>query len=226
MAMANEIARPRPCGHVLRDLGLVTILLEFCAEQRNQHGGLRADVTRGDIAARAGLTIDRVDDCNRILERCGILEVSRRRSHRGGRNLANVYEIHEAPSPKIEGGEPEPAGRTNRTHRAENEDRQGGGPGPAAPHTRTARAESQDRQGGKSADLIWRARCQVGVVDFSHFALGSSGVWSAGWVAVRLLCATRGQTDMRGFGCAAGPWFVVGSRCLGSSVAGPGAGCS
>ena len=153
VAMANEIARPRPGGHVLRDLGLVTILLEFCAEQRDHHGGLRAEITRGEIAARAGLTVDRVDDCNRILERCGILEISRRRSERGGRNLANVYAIHEAPSREIEDGEPGPAGRTNRTAKAENEDRQGGGRGPTEPHARTARAENQDWQGGKSADL-------------------------------------------------------------------------
>ena len=153
VAMANEIARPRPGGHVLRDLGLVTILLEFCAEQRDHHGGLRAEIARGDIAARAGLTVDRVDDCNRILERCGILEISRRRSERGGRNLANVYAIHEAPSREIEGGEPEPAGRPNRTDRAENEDRQGGERGLAEPRTRTGRAENQDWQGGKSADL-------------------------------------------------------------------------
>jgi len=153
VAMANELARPRPGGHVLRDLGLVTILLEFCAEQREHQGGLRAEITRGDIAARAGLTVDRVDDCNRILERCGILEISRRRSETGGRNLANVYAIREAPRPELEGGEPGLAGRTNRTDRAENEDQQGGERGPAAPHTRTARAENEDRQGGTSADL-------------------------------------------------------------------------
>ena len=129
VAMANEIARPRRGGHVLRDLGLVTILLEFCAGQREHHGGLRAEITRGDIAARAGLTVDRVDDCNRILEQCGILGIARRRSERGGRNLANVYEIHEAPSRGIEGGEPGPAGRKTGTGRAENEDRQGGGRG-------------------------------------------------------------------------------------------------
>ena len=153
VAMANEIARPRRGGHVLRDLGLVTILLEFCAEQRDHLGGLRAEITRGDIAARAGLTVDRVDDCNRILEQCGILDVSRRRSERGGRNLANVYEIHEAPSREIEGGEPGPAGRKTGTGRAEDWDRQGGGRGPAEPHARTARAENEDWQGGHSADL-------------------------------------------------------------------------
>jgi len=52
-------------------------------------------------------------------------------------------------------------------------------------------------------------------------------VWSAGWVAVRLAVRDAGQTDIRGLpGCGlAGPWFVVGSRCLEASVAGE-AGCS
>ena len=43
-----------------------------------------------------------------------------------------------------------------------------------------------------------------------------------GWRSGRL-CATRGQTDIRGLGTA-GPWFVVGSRCLRSGVASPGGG--
>jgi hypothetical protein len=43
--------------------------------------------------------------------------------------------------------------------------------------------------------------------------------WSAGWVAVRRAVRDAGQTDIRGFGVAAGPWFVVGSRCLASGVA-------
>ena len=57
---------------------------------------------------------------------------------------------------------------------------------------------------------------------FLAFAFGIS--WGCGrlggWRSGRL-CATRGQADMRGFGDAAGPWFVVGSRCLASGVASP-----
>jgi hypothetical protein len=48
-------------------------------------------------------------------------------------------------------------------------------------------------------------------------------MWSAGWVAVRLLCATRGQADMRGLG----PQDHVRRGeplSLGSGVAGPGRG--
>jgi 3-mercaptopyruvate sulfurtransferase SseA len=54
------------------------------------------------------------------------------------------------------------------------------------------------------------------------FSLSRVGSWGrvGGWVgggpaAVRDAC----QTDIRGFGDAAGRWFVVGSRCLVSSVA-------
>jgi len=78
VAMADHLAAPRPGGHLLRDLGLVVVLLEFCAEQRTRHAGLAAEVTRADIAARAGLTVDRVDDSNHALERTGLLEITRR----------------------------------------------------------------------------------------------------------------------------------------------------
>ena len=50
------------------------------------------------------------------------------------------------------------------------------------------------------------SRFRVGV------ALGV--VWLAGRVAVRVLCATRGQADMRGSGWPQDHWFVVGCRCL------------
>jgi len=70
--------------------------------------------------------------------------------------------------------------------------------------------------------LIWRAVCQGCVVNFSHLRVGVGGGCGrlGGWRSGRL-CATRGQTDIRGFGVAAGPWFVVGSRCLRSGVASP-----
>ena len=142
VAMANEIARPRRGGHVLRDLGLVTILLEFCAEQRDHHGGLRAEITRGDIAARAGLTVDRVDDCNRILEQCGILEISRRRSEQGWAQPRKRLR-----DPR--GAEPRNRGRRTRTGRADKQDWQGGERGPAGRRTRTGRAARQDCQGGE-----------------------------------------------------------------------------
>src|SRR5579859_2419729 len=69
-------------------------------------------------------------------------------------------------------------------------------------------------------DLIWRVVCQVGVDDFSRWRLVGGCGRLGGWRSGRL-CATRGQTDIRGFGVAAGPWFVVGCRCLASGVACP-----
>ena len=66
----------------------------------------------------------------------------------------------------------------------------------------------------------------MGVADFSYLMLVGGGCgWLGGWRS-GVLCATRGQADIRGLG-AARPWFVVGSRFLTSGVASPvGAGCS
>ena len=97
--MGPHAARRRSPGRKFRqDLGQVVVLLEFCAEQRAEHGGLAAEVTRADIAEQTGLAVDRVDDCNRVLESCGLLQIERRRAANGGRNLPSVYTIHEAPT--------------------------------------------------------------------------------------------------------------------------------
>jgi len=77
--------------------------------------------------------------------------------------------------------------------------------------------------------LIWRALCQGGRHEFLAFALVGGGCGRlGGWRSGRL-CATRGQTDIRGFGDAAGPWFVVGvprSRIGRGQPPEQGAGCS
>jgi hypothetical protein len=151
VAMADHLAAPRPGGHLLRDLGLVVIFLEFCAEQREQHGGLTAEVMRSDVATRSGLTIDRVDDCNRALEQAGLLEIVRRRASNGGRHLPSVYTIREAPTPAIQGGALELTTRRNGTGRAAHGYPQGGATVPAAPRNGTSRAEDEYRQGGESA---------------------------------------------------------------------------
>ena len=65
--MAEHLARPRAGAHVLRDLGMVVVLLELCCEQRAQHGGSSASTSRREIGERAGLAVDRVDDCVRVL---------------------------------------------------------------------------------------------------------------------------------------------------------------
>lgn len=126
VAMADHLAAPRDGGHLLRDLGQVVVLLEFCTEQRAQHGGLAAEVTRADIAEYTGLAVDRVDDCDRVLERCGLLQIERRRAPNGGRNLPSVYTICEAPTGPDQRGETVLAGRRNGTDRAAERYRQGG----------------------------------------------------------------------------------------------------
>ena len=151
VAMADHLAAPRRGGHLLRDLGLVVIFLEFCAEQREQHGGLTAEVMRSDVATRSGLTIDRVDDCNRALEQAGLLEIARRRASNGGRHLPSVYTIREAPTPAIQGGAVELTTRRNGTSRAAHGYPQGGTRVPAAPQNGTRRAEDEYRAGGESA---------------------------------------------------------------------------
>ena len=138
--MADRLAQRRDRGHLLRDLGLVVVLLEFCGRQRDQHGGLRAEVARADIAARTGLTIDSIDDCNRILEHAGVLQINRRRAASGGRNLASMYTVIEAAN--SQGRESVLAGRQNGTGRAENGYSQGGRIG-------TRRAGERYRQGGE-----------------------------------------------------------------------------
>jgi len=141
VAMADHLGGPRPGGHFLRDLGLVVVLLEFCAEQRAQHGGLAAEVMRGDIAARSGLTVDRVDDCNRALEQAGVLEVVRRRAPNGGRHLPSVYTVSEASIASNQGGETVLAGRRNGTRGAADRYWQGGGSVLAGRRIGTRKAE-------------------------------------------------------------------------------------
>ena len=50
------------------------------------------------LAEQTGLAVDRVDDCNRVLERCGLLEIERHRTANGGRYLPSVYAVREAPN--------------------------------------------------------------------------------------------------------------------------------
>ncbi len=149
VAMAEHLASERAGGHVLRDLGLVVVLLELCCEQRAEHGGLSAETTRVVIAKRAGLTADRLDHCNQILERAGVVSIERRRAPNGGRHLPSTYTVHEAPQPTIQHGIPGPAERQTGTDRAAFQDWQGGIPGLAGRRTGTGRAADQDWQGGE-----------------------------------------------------------------------------
>lgn len=151
VVMADLLARERCGGHLLRDLGLVVVLLEFCAEQREQRGGLSAEVMRGDIAKRTGLTVDRIDDCNRILEAVGILQITRRRAENGGRNLPSLYTITEAPAVQMQGGEREPSGRTNGSDSMEERYQQGGKTVLAPRLEGSGRTEDRYQQAGDSA---------------------------------------------------------------------------
>jgi hypothetical protein len=95
VVMAERLGQARGDGHPLRDLGAVITLLELCAEQRGNRGGLAAEVVRADLAERAGLSIDALDRCNRALEAAGVLQIERRRQGSGGRHLPSVYTIVE-----------------------------------------------------------------------------------------------------------------------------------
>ncbi len=145
VAMAEHLATERPSGHLLRDLGLVVVLLELCSEQRAEHGGLAAETTRVAIAERAGLTVDRLDDCNQILEHAGLLSIERRRAANGGRHLPSTYTLHEAPT--VQGGQRVLAGRQTGTGRAADEYGQGGRRVPAGRQTGTGRAANRYWQG-------------------------------------------------------------------------------
>ena len=168
VAMVEQIATPRAGGHLLCDLGLIVVLLELCASQRAELGGLSAQATRGEIAARAGISVDRLDDRIRLLEDAGILSVERRRRANGGRHLPSSYTIHEAPpvpcdvatlAPRPDhseaadrcrqGRKPVPAGPQTGPDRAASQGTQGGRPVPAGPQTGPRRAANQGRQGGE-----------------------------------------------------------------------------
>jgi hypothetical protein len=127
VVMAGRLAEARGDGHPLRDLGAVITLLELCAEQRGDRGGLAAEVVRVDLAERAGLSIDALDRCNRALEAAGVLQIERRRAGSGGRHLPSVYTIIE----------PASGVAAEQDWVAAFQDRGGRKPGPGWPQTRT-----------------------------------------------------------------------------------------
>ncbi len=72
---------------------------------------------------------------------------------------------------------------------------------PRGPHVDRKRIPARFRsRPGRQTKLIWRDVCQPGVVDFSRLrCLGRRCGRLGGWRSGRL-CATRGQTDIRGLG--------------------------
>jgi hypothetical protein len=149
--MADRLAEKRAGGHLLRELGLIIVLLEFCVSQRDSRDGLSAEVTRSEIARQAGLTVDRIDQCNRLLQHAGVLSITRRRPANGGRNLASLYTIHEAPIRTNQGRETEPPAPHNGTIRAAEQNWQGRELELTDPANGTDRAAERNRQGGNSA---------------------------------------------------------------------------
>ena len=151
------------------------VLLELCCEQRAEHGGLSAETTRAAIAKRAGLTVDRLDHCNQILERAGVVSIERRRAPNGGRHLPSTYTMHEAPQPAIQdgqaghrqGGGPVPAGRRYEYW-------QGGEPVPAG-------RRYGYRQGGES--VLGRAANGYRQGGDPVLAGRRSGYWQGGFAA-------------------------------------------
>ena len=93
VAAANELAESSRAP-LLPALGLLTVLLELCAEQRAVLGGLRAETTRADVARRAGCSTDTLDSWVKALESVAVLDVTRRRGLDGG-HLPNLWEITE-----------------------------------------------------------------------------------------------------------------------------------
>ena len=161
--MADRLAAPRDGGHLLRDLGLIVVLLEFCVRQGPEGTWTQAQVTRSQIAEHSGLHVDRVDDCHHILEAAGLLTIERRRPTNGGRNLPSIYTVHEAPL--SQGGETElaasgneTAGRRTETARAVKPNWRGARTKLAGRRNRTGRAETPP-----PASLIHRplARAQL-----------------------------------------------------------------
>jgi hypothetical protein len=150
--MADRLAAPRDGGHLLRDLGLIVVLLEFCVRQGPEGTWTQAQVTRAQIAEHSGLHVDRVDDCHRILESAGLLTIERRRASNGGRNLPSIYTVHEAPL--SQGGETELAAWGNETGRAADRNGQGGETELAGRQNETGRAAEQNWQGGNAATRI------------------------------------------------------------------------
>lgn len=117
----------------LADLGLLLVLLEFCDEQKAEHGGHLAHVSRAQLARRSGYSRDRLDDRVRRLEDAGVLIVTRRRREHAG-HLPSVYEIIE------------PAGQT--AHDAYAQEDAAGRRGHGT--TSTTRAAEQDQGSGET----------------------------------------------------------------------------
>jgi hypothetical protein len=118
----------------LRNLGMLVLYLELCNAQRAEFGGGRGRLVRADLAARAGITVESLDDCNKALEAAGLLIVQRGRGASGGRYLPSLYTVVEPGQAMARGQLP-----------------QGESPGLARRKVGTAKAEGEDSAARLSA---------------------------------------------------------------------------
>ena len=170
VAMANHLAtnhgkvivttsRGDLGGYLTRDLGIIATLLEFCVKQFGDNGGASALLERAELARRAGLSIDSVDNCVKILETTGLLIVQRRRGANGGRFRPSVYNVVEPGQAvarddliKAEVGNPQGGGSTRstrslETRKAELGNQQGGASTRSTRSPGTGKAEAGSTQG-------------------------------------------------------------------------------
>ena len=154
VAMANEIARPRLGGHVLRDLGLVT---KSCSTSAPSNATTSAGYAQRSPAATSRLGPASPSIGSTIATASSSTAESSESPVDGVRGAGATSQTstkstrRRAAESRAENQDP--AGRKTGTGRAEDWDRQGRGRGPAEPHARTARAENEDWQGGHSADV-------------------------------------------------------------------------
>lgn len=127
-------------GYLTRDLGIIATLLEFCVRQYGENGGGSALLQRADLARRAGLSIDSVDNCVKVLETLGVLTVERRRGTNGGRFRPSIYSLVE----------PRQVDAEDQAGRAEPGNWQGGASLEPTPRVETRKVESGNRYGGGS----------------------------------------------------------------------------
>lgn len=178
VAAAVAVARGSAARSGLRDLGTYAAYLELCNEQRREYGGTRAETTRAEIAERVGLSVDRLDAANQVLEKAGVLVVERRQREGANRNPPSVYTLVEPTEPRAAFWEspgrnmevPGPQDRSPRVARRECRSRDAA---PPAPKTRPANARAGGvEENGEEAITpqapLEDGACAEGETDFSQ----------------------------------------------------------
>ena len=232
--MAEHLART-PGVQPLPALGLLTTLLEFCEQQRSEHGGQRAEVTRADIGRRVGLSADRVDDRIKALEASGVLRVTRRRVANGP-SLPSLYDVMEpaqsvaviqgrnsdTPLPQIrstgaaEATDPsrntEHAARQNEPARAAEATYHGGNSA-----TPGAEAPPFNASAGDAEELHTKKTTLIPPIEAVDEGGGKAGTISPEALCRELLAVlseTRGPGPARRYGAERDAWHAAAARLL------------